>query len=79
MAIIRPSLRLFRTESAGQWCEYLVLQRLEHDLPDEFQVFHGVDWSAAHNGTQWFGEFDAIVMTPSGHLVTRRTLRCVGV
>ena len=69
MAIIRPSLRLFRPESAGQWCEYQVLQRLEHDLPDEFQVFHGIDWSAVHNGAQWFGEFDAIVMAPSGNLV----------
>lgn len=69
MAIIRPSLKLFRPESAGQWREYQVLQRLEVELSDEYQIFHGVDWSAVHDGAQWFGELDAVVMAPSGHLV----------
>jgi len=69
MAIVQPSLNQLRPQSAGQWCEYQVLQCLEKGLSDEFQIFHGVDWSSVHDGTQWFGELDAVVMAPTGNLV----------
>ena len=69
MAIVQPSLNLRRPQSAGQWCEHQVLRCLEIGLPDTFQIFHGVDWSTVHEGQQWFGELDAVVMAPSGNLV----------
>ena len=69
MGIVQPGLNQFRPQSAGQWCEHQVLRHLELGLSDAFQIFHGVDWSSVHEGRQWFGELDAVVMAPNGNLV----------
>jgi hypothetical protein len=46
-----------------------VLLQLAAGLPQEFLVFHNVNWSSVVNGTQCFGELDAVVLSPSGHIV----------
>jgi hypothetical protein len=69
MALVFPSLQSFRPYTFGQWGEYRVLQQLQDGLPDTFKVFHGVNWSAVHEGVQRFGEFDAVVLAPNGHMV----------
>lgn len=53
----------------GLMREREVLLQLEHGLPAAFLVFHNVNWSSVINGTQCFGELDAVVLSPSGHIV----------
>ncbi len=45
------------------------MQTLQDGLPEDYEVFHGVNWSAVHAQVQWFGEIDAIVLAPNGNLV----------
>ena len=46
-----------------------MLEQLCEGLPDGFDVFHSVDWSTLDEGKQSFGEIDAVVVVPHGHLV----------
>ena len=69
MATLRPSLEGLHAERLGEQREFDVLRQLESDLPADMTIFHGVAWSSVHNGIQWFGEFDAIVLAPNGSLV----------
>ena len=69
MAILRPLLEGFHPQGLGQQREVLVLKRLADGLPERYTVFHGVEWSSVHDGVQWFGEIDAIVLCPNASLV----------
>ena len=69
MATLRPSLEGLYAQRLGEQREFDVLRQLEAKLPADITVFHGVAWSSVHNGVQWFGEFDAIVLAPNGSLV----------
>ncbi|MCE1181752.1 MAG: NERD domain-containing protein [Rhodocyclales bacterium] len=69
MAILRPALDDFVPQGIGQQREAEVLQRLQAGLPDDYIVFHGVEWSSVKDGVQWFGEIDAIVLCPNASLV----------
>lgn len=69
MARIHPSFPVQRPLSAGAYRERDILRRLEDGLPDSFDVFHNLPWSAMHNGQQGFGEYDFVVLTPAGKLI----------
>lgn len=69
MAKVHPPLELFRPSCIGEWGEYQILSQLEKGLPDGFDVFHSVNWSSVHEGEQRFGELDAVVLSPLGHIV----------
>lgn len=69
MATLYPSLASQQFFGAGGYRERDVLALLEQGLSDGFDVFHTVDWSSMHNGVQNFGELDAVVLSPGGHLV----------
>lgn len=69
MATVHPPLATLHPTSAGSYRERDILTLLEEGLPDNFDVFHNVDWSSIHDGKQDFGEFDAVVVAPTGHLV----------
>lgn len=69
MATLHPPLSTFHPLSAGAYRERDILSLLEQGLPDGFDVFHNVGWSAMHGGIQSFGELDAVVMAPAGHLM----------
>ncbi|BCO29037.1 hypothetical protein MIZ03_3948 [Rhodoferax lithotrophicus] len=69
MATIHPPISTIHPTSAGTYRERDVLILLEQGLPKGFDVFHSVEWSAMHDGDQGFGEFDAVVVAPTGHLV----------
>lgn len=69
MATLHPSLHTFTPTSAGAYRERDILQILQDGLPQGFDVYHSVNFSAVHSGTQTFGEVDAVVLTPNGHLV----------
>lgn len=69
MATLRPSLEGLHAVRAGEQREFDVLRQLEAELPADITIFHGVMWSSVHEGVQWFGEFDAIVLAPNGSLV----------
>ena len=69
MATIHPPLSTLHPTSAGAYRERDVLLLLEQGLPDSFDVFHNVDWSTLHDDQQSFGELDAVVVAPSGHVM----------
>lgn len=69
MAQLLPDLPPIHAMPLGLMREREVLQQLADGLPREFLVFHNVNWSSVTNGTQCFGELDAVVLAPSGHIV----------
>lgn len=69
MAILRPPLDGIHPEGLGRQREVEVLQLLAKGLPEDYTVFHGVEWSSVKDGVQWFGEIDAIVLCPNASLV----------
>lgn len=68
MATLHPALLSIHPTSLGSYRERDVLGLLEQGLPEGFDVFHSIDWSAMHEGRQAFGEVDVVVMGPGGHL-----------
>ena len=69
MAQLLPDLPPPHAMPIGLMREREVLLQLADGLPHEFLVFHSVNWSSVTNGTQWFGELDAVVLSPNGHIV----------
>ena len=69
MARIHPSFPIHYPVGAGAYREREILQRLEDGLPDNFDVFHNLSWSAVHNGQQGFGEYDFVIVSPGGQLL----------
>ncbi len=68
MAIIHPNLDQFQISKLSDYAERNVLQLLQNGLPDEFEVFHSVAFSSYYKNQQHFGEIDALVLSPLGHL-----------
>ena len=52
----------------GQQRELDVVEALVHDLPEDWQVFHGIPWQNDVNGFLQLGEWDVVVVSPAGHL-----------
>lgn len=69
MARIHPSFPIHHPLGAGAYRERDILQRLEEGLPDSFDVFHNLPWSAMHNGQQGFGEYDFVIVSPAGQMM----------
>lgn len=69
MAILHPPLSATPSLSAGAYRERDILNLLAKGLPDGFDVFHNVDWADMHGGSQNFGELDAVILAPTGHLM----------
>ena len=69
MAKLHPNISTFRPMGAGEYAERAVLQQLADGLPDEFDVFHSVDWSTVDGDQQRFGEVDVVVVDALGRLV----------
>ncbi|WP_353621356.1 nuclease-related domain-containing DEAD/DEAH box helicase [Variovorax saccharolyticus] len=67
MATLFPSL----TGSAlgvGQYREHEMLRLLPDVLPAGYRIYHGVATSQLYEGSQRYGELDAVVVAPCGHL-----------
>ena len=69
MAQLLPDLPPAHALPLGLMREREVLLQLASGLPPEFLVFHNVNWSSVTNNKQCFGELDAVVLSPSGHIV----------
>ncbi len=69
MARLHPSFPLRTPLNLGGYRERDVLRLLEAGLPDSFDVFHNLPWSALNDGRQSFGEFDIVVVSPGGPLL----------
>ena len=68
MATIHPSIDTLHLTTPGAYREKYVLELLRDGLPDNFEVFHSVDWSAIYQDQQRYGEIDVVVMSPLGHI-----------
>ncbi len=69
MAIIHPHKALSGPMTAGDYREQDLLLQLKEGLPDSFDVFHGLGWSAMHDHQQQFGELDLTVVSPDGQVL----------
>lgn len=69
MAIIHPDKALSGPMTAGDYREQDLLLQLKDGLPDNFDVFHGMSWSAMHDQQQQFGELDLTVVSPDGQVL----------
>ncbi|MDM0029601.1 nuclease-related domain-containing DEAD/DEAH box helicase [Variovorax saccharolyticus] len=66
MADLHP--RILRALSPGQYREHEMLRLLESALPAGFTIYHGLAMSHLHEASQRYGELDAVVVSPGGHL-----------
>jgi thymidine kinase len=66
MAELHPELS--RPLTLAQYREHEMLRLLATVLPDGHHVYHGMQTSNLHEGEQRYGELDAVVVFPSGHL-----------
>ena len=69
MAMISPSALPSLRHDGGLYRELDVLARLKASLPDEYEIFHGVNWHSVHEGQDRHGEIDIVVLGPSGNLL----------
>ena len=69
MAIIHPHKALSGPMTAGDYREQDLLLQLKDGLPDSFDVFHGLGWSAMYHQQQQFGELDLTVVSPDGQVL----------
>ena len=69
MARLHPHLPDQGPMTGGDYRERDLLWLLRDGLPDSFDVFHGLTWSAMHGAFQQFGELDLTIVSPLGHLL----------
>jgi len=69
MARLHPHLPNQGPMTGGDYRERDLLWLLRDGLPDSFDVFHGLTWSAMHGAFQQFGELDLTIVSPLGHLL----------
>ena len=69
MARLHPHLPHQGPMTGGDYRERDLLCLLRDGLPDSFDVFHGLTWSAMHGAFQQFGELDLTIVSPVGHLL----------
>ena len=73
MARIHPSFPLHSVHSQGEHAERIVLEQLEQELPDSYDIFHNLPWSSIQNqqtdAQQSFGEIDVVVLSPFNQLL----------
>lgn len=62
---ISPNLA---TLPLGLQREWGVVQQLVNDLPEDWQIFHNVAWQGRIGGGLRLGEWDIVVVSPSGNL-----------
>lgn len=66
MAAIQPDIS--RKSAPGNYREHEMVQLLSQALPDACTIYHGLQISHLHEGSQRYGELDVVVVFPSGHL-----------
>lgn len=66
MALLSPSIDCTRHD-AGIYREVDVLERLKLSLPDDFELFHSVDWHSLQGADDRHGEVDIVVLAPTGN------------
>ncbi len=62
MAMISPSALPSLRHDGGLYRELDVLARLQASLPDEYEIFHGVNWHSVHEGQDRHGEIDIVTI-----------------
>lgn len=70
MARICPPLDAFHPITAGEYAELACIRQLAEGLPEGFVVFHHLPFHSVHDERDFFGEYDVVVLTPSGRVVS---------
>jgi thymidine kinase len=69
MAILHPSLPLFVPSRLGEQAEFTIFKQLSQGLSDEFDVYCNVQNASFHHMHATVGEFDAVILSPQGHVL----------
>lgn len=69
MALLHPTLHAPNRLGAGAYRETEVLQALESGLPNDWDIFHNVDWTSVFSGRPHIGEVDIALVSPGGFLL----------
>ena len=68
MALLLPTIPIIPLRK-GLQRELDVLERLQLSLSDGYQIFHSVSWHSLHQGSDWHGEIDLVVLAPNGNIL----------
>ena len=67
MAHLCPSISSHKGAlNSGEYAELELLQTLERGLPDEYTLFHSVDWSKGIGTREQHGEIDIVIVNQAG-------------
>lgn len=69
MAILHKKNITLTRHDAGLFRELDTLDRLQQSLPDNYEVFHSINWFTTRNSQDQHGEIDVVVMSPEGNLL----------
>ncbi|WP_434661514.1 ATP-binding domain-containing protein [Paraburkholderia sp. A3BS-1L] len=68
MARVHPPISEIRALSAGEHAELEVLALLAGGLPEDYELFHSVDWTRAEQHKDSHGELDVVVINNAGDI-----------
>ncbi len=69
MATLTPSQLPSLREDGGLFRELDVLERLRLGLPEDYEIFHEVNWHNVREGVDRHGEVDIVVLAPNGNVL----------
>ena len=70
MAHLCPSISSHKGAlNSGEYAELELLQTLERGLPDEYTLFHSVDWSKGIGTREQHGEIDIVIINQAGDVL----------
>jgi hypothetical protein len=70
MAHLCPSITSHKGAlNSGEYAELELLQTLERGLPDEYTLFHSVDWSKGIGTREQHGEIDIVIVNQAGDVL----------
>lgn len=69
MAILHQHNIPLNRQDAGLYRELDAIDRLQQSLPDNYEIFHSINWFSTQHTHDQHGEIDVVVMSPEGNLL----------
>lgn len=69
MAVLHQKIDALNRQDAGLFRELDAIDRLQQSLPDNYEIFHSINWFSTQHTHDQHGEIDVVVMSPEGNLL----------
>ncbi|MBC3805798.1 ATP-binding domain-containing protein [Undibacterium seohonense] len=69
MALVYPSRLPIKKHNGGLFREIEVIERLAQSLPEEYEIYHSVEFHTVEDEHDQFGEIDVVVLDPVGKIL----------